>query len=301
MYSQLPAILKCTYCGREGLSLAPGTPTVERNGLESVISGEVICARCGSRYPVQHGIVNFLPRHVKGIGPGQRSNHLRLVAWGYERFWRKRALTLMGGRDWPPTEELATITRMLEQPVPEHLTTHNEITFYLDQGCSTAFYARAIVRAIQVGQLPAPKSDQPAHVVAVDNAWPMLLEARGFIERDGLDGYISLVRADVENLPFIDSAFTGLASGGSLNEFRHTDKALGEARRTLSQEGRAAFMVQMQAKGETGRNINRLINLSSGLHFFELDQLNRFYRQAGFKVSEQQGSGIITISQLEIA
>jgi len=300
MHSQLPAILKCTYCGREGLSLATGSQTTEIGGIETVITGVVVCPRCNSRYPVQDGIVNFLPRHIKGIGQAQRTNHLKVVAWGYERFWRKRALTVLGGRPWPPEEELATITRMLEQPEPERIVTHNNLVFYLDQGCSTCFYSRAIVRAVQARQLPTPNDSSlpPSHVAAVDNSWPMLQEARGFIERDGLSGQISLVRADVEKLPFIDAAFAGVASGGSLNEFRHTDIALREVQRTLARTGRGAFMVQMAAKVQPGKLINRFLALSSGLHFFGLEPLNHFYEQAGFKVSEQQGSGLVTISQL---
>lgn len=298
MYSQLPAILKCTYCGREGLSLSDGAQISELNGVETVTKGAVKCVRCGSSYPIEDGIVNFLNRNVKGISPAQRSNHTKLVAWGYERFWRPKALSLLGGRPWPPEEELATIIRMLEQPEPGKVVTHNETAFYLDQGCSTCFYGRAITRAIKANQLPASTSSTPAHVVALDNSWPMLQESRGFIEREGLTGLISLVRADTEKLPFIDGAFSGIANGGSLNEFRHTAKALEETKRTLAENGRIAYMVQMQARDGFGKAINTFLALGSGLHFFELGQLNRFYRQAGFKLIEQQGSGLITISQL---
>lgn len=296
MHLELPAILKCTYCSGEGLKLAEGASIVTAGGVETVISGKVKCPKCGSSYPVQDGIINFLPRRATNIGIGQWTNHNGLVAWGYERLWRKQALTLLGQRPWPIEEELATIVKMLILPEPQHLTTHNEIAFYLDQGCSNALYGRGIARALEKGELNLGKV--AGHVVALDNSWPMLQEARGFIERDGLSGHLSLVRADTEQLPFIDEAFAGIANGGSLNEFRHTDRALAETRRTLAPHGRVAYMVQMKAKGAVGAAINDFIHLTSGLHFFTLDTLNQFYRNAELRLSEQQASGLITISQL---
>lgn len=296
MHIQLPAILKCTYCGAEGLRLAEGATVVTLKGIETVVTGAVKCPRCGSSYPVEDGIINFLPVRAGNIGPGQWTNHNRLVAWGYERFWRLGALSKLGGRDWPPAEELETIVRMLEGPSPQNLTTHNEIVFYLDEGCSTAFYGRAMARAIAEGRLETGSHE--GHVVALDNSWPMLQEARQFIEREGLSAGLSLVRADVEKMPFIDGAFAGTANGGSLNEFRHTAQALSETRRTLASQGRAAFMVQMHARKGPGSALQDLLHLASGLHFFRPDLLKDFYQKAQFKLEEQQGSGLITISRL---
>ncbi len=298
MHRQLPAILKCLYCGCEGLRLADGAKITTSNQTETVISGAVVCPRCGASYPVQDGIVNFLPVRVKDIGPGQLTNHNRLVAWGYERFWRPRALTLLGGRPWPLEEELETIIRMLQTPEPEKLTTHNGLAFYLDQGCSTGLYGRAIVRAFDKGQLNVGSAE--GHVVAVDNSWQMVQEARQFIKQDNMEGRLSLVRANVEQMPFIDEAFAGIANGGSLNEFRHTDRALAETHRNLARRGRAAFMVQMHARQKLGGFINDSLHLSSGIHFFTLDRLNRFYKEARLRVVEQQAEGLITISLLEI-
>ena len=296
MHIQLPAILKCTWCGRDGLKLAAGAKIDLFNKVETVVTGAVDCPKCGSSYPVADGILNFLPVRTPNIGLGQRTNQTKLVAWGYERFWRPKALTALGQRPWPPEEELATILKMLTLPDPTMLTTHNEVAFWLDQGCSTCFYGRAIARAIHKGELPTGSVE--GHVVAVDNSWPMLQEARGFVERDGLTGRLSLVRADVEQLPFIEAAFCGVASGGSLNEFQHTDRALAEARRTLARSGRGAFMVQMHSRQKPGGTIQDFVEATSGIKFFELERLNAFYKAARFQVKEQQGSGLITISQL---
>ncbi len=296
MHVQLPAILKCTFCGREGLQLAAGAEIQTFNEVETVVKGAVDCLRCRSSYPVQDGILNFLPVRTPNIGVGQWTNQNKLTAWGYERFWRLKALTVLGKRPWPPEEELATIVEMLSIPDPAKLTTHNGIAFWLDQGCSTAFYGRGITAAIARHRLVVGGAE--GHVIGLDNSWDMLQEARGFIERDGYTGRLSLVRADVEQLPFTAGAFAGIASGGSLNEFRHTNRALQEARRTLAPAGRAAFMVQMHSQQQPGSTIQDLLHLLSGLHFFPLEKLNQFYRTARFEIKSQQASGIITISQL---
>jgi|GEM_PF-745837 len=296
MHSELPAILKCLYCGQAGLQLTPQPTLAQPNGIETVIEGAVVCPRCGSRYPIQDGIVNFLPRLTPNIGLGQLTNQFKLTAWGYERYWRPKALTLMGGREWPPTEEFATLVRMLNARQTAAIPIHNGLAFYLDQGCSTCFYSRAIIRAHQEGKLNSGTA--PAHAVAVDNSWVMLQEARQFIEKDGLTGHISLIRADVEKLPFIDKAFAGTASGGSLNEFKHTLPALVEAHRTLDPQAQAVFMVQMAADGKVGELVNKFITLSSGIKFFKPDQLLKLFQRAEFKLVEQQSGGIITINHL---
>jgi ubiquinone/menaquinone biosynthesis C-methylase UbiE len=258
------------------------------------------CPQCGGSYPIADGIINFLPRRTPNIGLGQFSNQVPPTAYLYERLWRPKALSILGGREWLPAEEQATIVRMLDSRQGNwrrELPTHDEVAYFLDQGCSTGFYARAIVRAFQNRQLKLTGTDA-GHVVALDNSWLMVQEARGYIEREGLTGYISLVRADAENMPFIEGAFAGVANGGSLNEFKQTAPALREARRTLDKQGNAAFMVQMGAKKGFGKFINRAITLSSGIKFFELDRLNAYFRQTGFKVLEQQYEGLISITHL---
>lgn len=296
MHFQLPGILRCIFCGTEGLRLAQIDQKETCQGQERLVSGKVECLQCGVKYPVKDGILNFLPVQTPNIGLGQLTNHNRLVAWGYERFWRLEALTKLGSREWPPEEELATIVKMLNTGQPEKITTHNSLTFFLDLGCSTSFYARAMTNALKAHLLTTGAGE--GHIVALDNSWQMLQEARHFIDEDNLTGQISLVRADAENLPFIAGAFAGIACGGSLNEFQHTFAALNEMRRTLAQHGKAALMVQMQASHKIGTFIQEAIHATSGLHFFKLERLNELYREARFKLTEQQASGLITISKL---
>ena len=297
MYIQLPSRLKCTFCAKEGLRLAAGAETEIRNGVERVLKGAVDCPRCRSSYPIQDGILNFLPVKTPNIGLGQWTNHHWLTAWGYERFWRKGALTKLGGRRWPPEEELASIIRMLQPAEPDRLPVYNGVTYWLDQGCSTGFYARAMAKAIQAGELAPPASSE-GHVVAIDNAWEMLQEARDYIEQAGLTGRISLIRADIEQTPFMWNTFAGIANGGSLNEFRRTWRALSETYRVLGAAGRAAFMVQMHSQKRVGGFIQNAIHFLSGLHFFRQSDLETAYETAHFEIGQREASGLITISQL---
>jgi SAM-dependent methyltransferase/uncharacterized protein YbaR (Trm112 family) len=298
MHIDLPAILRCPFCSNEGLKLDEVRHRETTTGGERIVTGKVKCPRCGAKYGIKDGILNFLPVTTPNIGIGQFTNQNRLTAWGYERFWRKDALTKLSGRPFPPAEELATVTRMLENPEVEKLTLHNNTVFYLDLACSTSFYARAIVRALDENRLNIGGHD--GHVVAIDNSWQMLQESRQFISQDGLTGRISLVRCDAEKLPFIRRAFAGIACGGSLNEFQHPEKALEECRRALATHGRLVMMVQMHAKSQPGSAIQDVLHTLSGIHFFETRRLNNHYRDAGFVLNEQQSDGLITISKLTV-
>lgn len=300
MLSQLPAILKCLNCGRNGLELGPNTKTYTlRNRdeeIELVEQGTVECPRCHTTYYIEEGILNMLPHTVTGLNPAQLSGQWKLTAWGYERPWRMKALTWLGGRDWPPTEEINTLLAMLDTIHEEKLTTHNEIVFYLDLACSNAFYGRNIACAIKNKRLNLGTAS--GTVVSVDNSWPMLLEAKKRIAQADVNGYVSLVRADAENLPFIDTAFVGIGGGAILNEFRHPEKSLQEARRTLAPFGNFVCMNQVAASNKIGYAIQQFLGLTSGLKFFKKSELTAMFNAAGLHLERQEASGAITINHL---
>jgi uncharacterized protein YbaR (Trm112 family) len=114
--------LVCPTC-RAPLRLAAA---VRWLGMDRVGLGAVQC-ECG-QYAIEQGILDLYPSTV-GITPAQWSNHLGVTAWGYERFWRPRALTLLSGEPFPLEREFRVVQDLL-QPAPTGL--------YLDLGCSTA-------------------------------------------------------------------------------------------------------------------------------------------------------------------
>jgi len=300
MLSQLPAILKCLYCGCNGLNLAPDTKTYTfRTGdqeIEVVERGAVLCRKCQTSYPVEDGILNMLPHTLKGLNQAQLSGQWKLTAWAYERPWRLKALTWLAQRDWPPSEEIETLIQMLSDTPPPKMTIHNNLAFYLDLACSTCFYGRNMALALKDGRLDTGTAT--GTVVSLDNSWAMLQQARKFIQTAGVTGYISLIRADVENLPFINEAFVGIGGGAILNEFQDPDKALQEAARVLAPDANFVCMNQVAASSGWGRAIQKFLSLSSGLNFFEKDQLPQMFQEARLKLKAQQASGLITLNQL---
>lgn len=300
MLSQLPTILKCLHCGRDGLELGSGTKTYTlRNGdeeIELVEQGTVECPRCHTIYYVEDGILNMLPHTIKKLNPAQLSGQWQLTAWGYERPWRMKALTWLGGRDWPPSEEINTVLETLADVPVEKLTTHNEFAFYLDLACSNAFYGRNIACAIKNNHLATGTAN--GTVVAVDNSWPMLQEAKKRIAQVDVSGYVSLVRADAENLPFIAEAFVGIGGGAILNEFQHPEKSLREARRVLAPSGNFVCMNQVASSNTIGYAIQQFLGLTSGLKFFKKPELAEMFKQADLHLERQEASGVITINHL---
>jgi SAM-dependent methyltransferase/uncharacterized protein YbaR (Trm112 family) len=304
MLSQLPTILQCLYCGREGLKLGATTKTyrlkTEWEELELVETGRVVCPRCNMSYFIKDGILNMLPHTLKGLNLAQLSGQWKLTAVAYERIWRMKALTWLGQREWLPSAEIETLIRMIgTETLPQKLTTHNGFAFYLDLACANAFYGRNIAKTLAGHKINTGTAT--GVVVSLDNSWAMLQEARNYIKQAGLTGYVSLIRADAEFLPFIDHSLAGVAGGGILNEFQNPEKALIEAARVLASNASFVCMNQIAATRNPAQAIQKLFGLSSGLQFFEKAELSQLFEKAGFKLKEQVANGVITINHLMAA
>jgi ubiquinone/menaquinone biosynthesis C-methylase UbiE len=92
----------------------------------------------------------------------------------------------------------------------------------LDLGCGTGALLRAVV-----------SREPEVVVVGVDVSAGMLAVAHR-----RLAGAATLVRGDVTDLPFTDSAFDIVVSASSLHYWRRPDRALAEAARVLKSDGR---------------------------------------------------------------
>ncbi|MGH9657183.1 MAG: class I SAM-dependent methyltransferase, partial [Bryobacteraceae bacterium] len=114
---------------------------------------------------------------------------------------------------------------------------------------STALYSRRLVElaapgpgsrvldlACGSGHLAAEALQRGCRVVALDLSQGMLEQARALAAA-------GCVRADAEQLPFIDAAFDFVFSGLGLMYFPDTARALAEVRRVLRPGGRAGFVV----------------------------------------------------------
>lgn len=274
MYIPTLSHLVCSTC-RTPLRL---TAALTWLGPQRVDLGAAACG-CQS-YSIEQGILDMYPS-LDGLSPAQASNLLPLTAWGYERFWRPRALSLMSGEPFSIQRELAVVVEML-QPSREGI--------YLDLACSTALQARGLARHW------ATQTDLGSRrVVALDFSQSMLREAGRLIRREGWQS-VDLARARGEALPFADASVAGLVCGGSLNELGAPWAALTEARRVTQPEGRAVFMSILTSEAPRGRRIQRWLTALSGLKFWSAQATQDLFTSTGWSVIDQRTWGAVAFT-----
>jgi SAM-dependent methyltransferase len=238
--------------------------------------GILYCTQCHRRYTVSDGIADLLGSYLP-TSLAQFTNILPLTAWGYERTWRPRALTLLSGEDFGYARELPLIVTML---APQRGG------LFIDIACSNGLYARAICPSL---------GDQSGVVVGIDHSLPMLREARSIARRERLP--ISYVRASAQALPFATAIAAGVTMGGSLNEIGDAPQALHEMRRVLNDDGRGVLMNLVRSTTRPGAAIQRMLGLG-GIEFLPLPTLNEAITEAGFCIEQQQQHGVVVFSRL---
>jgi len=263
--------LICPRC-QSSLRLVSATAWLDQ---ERIRAGAAACA-C-SRYPIRDGILDLAPS-LDGITLAQWSNVLPLTAWGYERFWRRRSLSLLACEPFPVEREFELVWDML-QPAREGL--------YLDLGCSTALQGRGL----------APRLSWASRVVAVDFSAAMLREAARRVEGEGVTR-VDLVRARGENLPFADGQLAGIVCGGSLNEFRDPSWVLTEAYRVAMAGSLSVFMSLLTGDGGPGRIDSRL-SRSSGIRFYTQGETRQLFENSGWRVVEQVAWGRVAFTKIQ--
>lgn len=234
-----------------------------------------VCSQDGDEYQVKNNIVDLLGKEPGFTSIAQTTNHWKLTAAIYEDIWRKRSLSLLSGEDFPIQKEHELLIEWTA-PKAEGL--------YLDLGCSTALYARALKAA-----------QSKAHIVALDFSSQMLEEARIKSEADETDMFF--VRANGGELPFFSKSFDGIVMGGTLNELTEELKVLYEARRVIKQDGVFFVMHLIKSSAWYGRLLQESVSLG-GIKFWSVDESNTLFNQAGFKVADQLVRGIVCFTKL---
>ncbi|MBO6523166.1 MAG: class I SAM-dependent methyltransferase [Balneolaceae bacterium] len=234
-----------------------------------------VCSQEGDEYKVRNNIIDILGKEPAFSSLAQSTNHFKLTASIYEDIWRKRSLSLLSGEDFPIEKEHELL---IEWTAPK------AGGLYLDLGCSTALYGRALKAA-----------QKEADIVALDFSSQMLEEARLKAEADETD--LFLVRADGKEIPFFSKTFDGIVMGGTLNELSEELKVLYEARRVIKQDGVFFVMHLIKSDAWYGRLLQESISLG-GIQFWTKDESNKLFNQAGFKVAEQLVRGIVCFTKL---
>lgn len=234
-----------------------------------------ICSNKGDEYTITNNIIDLLGDEQISMSWAQSSNHWKVTAALYENIWRKRSLSIFTGEEFPIEKERELLIDWLN-PRPDKR--------YLDIGCSTALYGRLV-----------KKAEPDCSVGALDFSRQMLSEARIKSEAEEVD--LFLIRADARHLPFFGATFDGLMMGGTLNELTDPLKVLYEARRVVKKDG--VFFMMNLIKADTW--YARLLQDSAGLggiKFWTVDECNKTFERAGFRIAEQFSKGIVCFSKL---
>ena len=101
-----------------------------------VVEGSLVCTQHNQQYAIVKGVVDMLGL-VLPPNAAQLVNMLRPAAWGYERLWRYRALTLLSGEPFGYRRELPLVAGLLAP---------RRAGLYIDVACSNGLYARAIAQ-----------------------------------------------------------------------------------------------------------------------------------------------------------
>ncbi len=246
----------------EGLVYVDGT--VE-NGM--IQDGKARSPATGEDYEIKHGYLELLKSRLGADSVANLTNFLPGAGRGYEPLWRVRSLKLLTGESFPNERELRII-KDLVSPAPGGR--------YLDLGCSAGLYARGLAR------------DPDTNVIGIDISPSMLREADRRARLGGIRP--SYVRANAQNLPFFDGAFSGAVCGGSLNEFGNPARVLRETHRVLESGGRLAIMGILRAQTRRGRRLQRFL-FTGGIRFFDPDELRSLLDHAGFEPDPLQTDG----------
>jgi SAM-dependent methyltransferase len=236
----------------EGLVFVDGT--VENGMIES---GQASSPATGGHYEIKNGYLDLLQSRIGADSIANLTNFLPGAGRGYEPLWRVRSLRLLTGEKFSNERELGIIKDLVRQ-VPDGR--------YLDLGCSAGLYARGLAG--------------DSEVVGIDISPSMLREANRRARRT--DTRPSFVRANAQNLPFFDDAFSGVVCGGSLNEFKNPARVLRETHRVLQSGGRLAIMGILRANNRRGRRLQHLLS-PGGIKFFDPDELHSLLDHAGFE------------------
>lgn len=264
----MPLEIRSPYSDKTGLSIPAEASRLSRN-----FSG-TICSADGDEFEIDQNVIDLLPE-PKSYSLAQSSNHWTVTAKLYEDLWRKRSLSILTGEPFPVEKEKELLVSWSD-PKPG--------ARYLDVGCSTALYARLLKQA-----------EPGCSVVALDFSKAMLREARVKAEADQTDLY--LVRADAREMPFFAKTFDGLVMGGTLNELSEPVKVLYECRRVMKPGGTFFMMHLVDSERWIGRMVQQSAGIG-GIHFWSMEESNKMFEEAGFKVAEQFAKGIVCFTRL---
>ena len=219
--------------------------------------------RCGARYPMREGILDFLGNESgEMITPFQRLMQTPIIVSIYEKLWRQIGYFLASSRAF--RNEMQTVLGLGERNRPSRA---------LDLACGTGVFARPL--ALRASKL----------VVGLDLSWPMLKQAQRLAEKNSIRN-ILFVRATAFAMPFVNAAFPYVNCCGALHLFDRPAEALKEIHRILSPGG--CLCVQTTIRPSRSAGFAYFLERFIRFGFFNEDQLREEMKNRGFSILESE-------------
>jgi len=212
------------------------------------------------------------PLRFQPASMAERSNLWRLTALVYEPLWRRYSTGILTRGAWSLREECNIVLEMLE-PVRG--------ANYLDLGCSTGVYARAVL-----------EREQEAGMILVDYSLPMLGKAR---MKTGNDARAVYLQCDAAALPFPANSLDGAVMGGTLNELSEPEQVLSELARVLKKGATAVIMHLVRTGNPT--LLTKILS-PGGVWIPDEEDADLLFRSAGFDLADSRRAGVMRITRL---
>jgi len=247
----------------------------------------LFCQQDEIEYPVKNGIPDFVTEDlVESPNLFLRSvDKLDSAAETYEGpSWLGTFDMISSELGLPSHEDIVkTMTEMVDA--------NNGVG--LDVACGTGIVTRSIAQKMRL-------------VYGIDISMGMLEKAVEYAGEGGI-GNIRFARSIAERLPFCDSIFDCVTCSGALHLFQDTAEALNEMARVMKKGAR--LVVQTFVKQDLSNFRKSFERLGAGnpfvaealeaVHFFDVEELERYLTQTGFKGFEYDIYGPSILFQAE--
>lgn len=267
--------LKCSSCGKHHFEIHRD----ESTALDIQTHCVVVCEDCKTCFKYENGILEMLMEKPSGLSVAQKSNFMSVVANNYQTGWRSWCMTMFCAQKYSNAMEAEKIIQMIE------LGNLPEDPILVDVGTSHGFYAIAIAKKLK-------EMNSTGFVIAIDFSKKMLYQAVSAAEKNFVSERVIWLLADVEDVPLADASADRVTCGGSLNEYRHPEKAIRESARILNTGGSYVTMNLFRKNVLTGLLLS-IVHWTSGLSFFSKEYWSNLFARNGFQVLQQETTGIV--------
>jgi len=192
----------------------------------------------------------------------------------YERWWRPTLGRVIKGPFGPGMRDEHWIAHLLLALSPGDAV--------LDVACATGYFTRGFAQTV----------GREGLAVGVDVSETMLARAVADTVAAGLGGHAAYVRADAQELPFVEGAFDAVCCFAALHLFADPERALDRMTAMLAPGGRIAIFTSARGRTAPLRTWESVAGARSGMRLFERDEVVRALERRGFEDTRQRLAGL---------